>query len=251
MRFWLREHGLESPDVSAKRVQCLINGWIRPRTDNQAGAGRGGGGGGGGGGEGGGGPLKATATARAGAAATTASIAATAAAARAAARVAAARAREEARARVSAGGKSGKGGAGGGGPVGQIPDEVQDFIDDERRLLRLEGSARLDMNEKTPVEGLLLSYLYHILYQYHQKHLAVLAVQEGMGDNPEMQATDSLRSNKKNQHQRQQQQQQHVQQQQQDCGRGQQQQYKSWVGTDVALLRACLDERASHRMCPS
>ncbi|KAM3572399.1 hypothetical protein VYU27_005574 [Nannochloropsis oceanica] len=64
-------------------------------------------------------------------------------------------------------------------------------------------------------------------------------------------ATDSLRSNKKNQHQRQQQQQQHVQQQQQDCGRGQQQQYKSWVGTDVALLRACLDERASHRMCPS
>jgi len=65
------------------------------------------------------------------------------------------------------------------------------------------------------------------------------------------QATDSLRSNKKNQHQRQQQQQQHVQQQQQDCGRGQQQQYKSWVGTDVALLRACLDERASHRMCPS
>jgi len=176
---------LESPDVSAKRVQFLINGWIRPRTDNQAGAGRGGGGGGGG--EGGGGPLKATATARAGAAATTASIAATAAAARAAARVAAARAREEARARVSAGGKSGKGGAGGGGPVGQIPDEVQDFIDDERRLLRLEGSARLDMNEKTPVEGLLLPYLYHILYQYHQKHLAVLAVQEGMGDNPEMQ----------------------------------------------------------------
>ncbi|KAM3571161.1 hypothetical protein VYU27_006805 [Nannochloropsis oceanica] len=73
-------------------------------------------------------------------------------------------------------------------PCGQIPDEVQDFINEERQLVRLEGSARLDVNEKTPVEGLLLPYLYHILYQYHQKYLAVLAVQEGMGDNPEMQA---------------------------------------------------------------
>jgi len=44
------------------------------------------------------------------------------------------------------------------------------------------------VNEKTPVEGLLLPYLYHILYQYHQKHLAVRAVQEGTRDNPGLQA---------------------------------------------------------------
>lgn len=44
---------------------------------------------------------------------------------------------------------------GGGGPE-EIPEEVQAFINEERRLLKLEGSARLDVNEQTSVEGLIL-----------------------------------------------------------------------------------------------
>jgi len=30
VRFWLQYHGLESEEVSAYHVQCLINGWVRP-----------------------------------------------------------------------------------------------------------------------------------------------------------------------------------------------------------------------------
>jgi len=48
-------------------------------------------------------------------------------------------------------GRGGEGGAGGRVSVGQIPDEVQALIDGERRLLKVEGPARLDLNlnEKT------------------------------------------------------------------------------------------------------
>lgn len=51
-----------------------------------------------------------------------------------------------------------------------------------------EGSARLDVVEKTSVEGLLLPFLYQKLYEYHQKHLAVLAVQREMENNFRMHA---------------------------------------------------------------
>ncbi|KAM3570969.1 hypothetical protein VYU27_006977 [Nannochloropsis oceanica] len=64
-------------------------------------------------------------------------------------------------------------GACGAGPLMAIPENVRSFINEERRLLKLEGSACLDVKNKTSVEGLFLPYLYHILHGYHQRHLEV------------------------------------------------------------------------------
>jgi hypothetical protein len=35
VRFWLQYHELESEEVSAYHVQCLINGWVRPRVQRK------------------------------------------------------------------------------------------------------------------------------------------------------------------------------------------------------------------------
>ncbi|KAM3575620.1 hypothetical protein VYU27_002491 [Nannochloropsis oceanica] len=94
-------------------------------------------------------------------------------------------------ARGAAGGRGGGGrgghgkGGSGGGPVIVNPEEVQAFINEGRRLLKLEGSHILKVTSLISVEKLFLPYLYHILHEYHLKGLAV---QRGIEENSGMQA---------------------------------------------------------------
>lgn len=162
VQFWFREHGSESREVSAHHVHCLISGWDRRYNNKQAGKGKGG-------------------------------------------RERGRRRIEKSNSKCSSSSKSSSssnssrrrstntstnsssswvGGGVGWGASGGDPGRSLAL----HRRGTAEGSARLDVVEKTSVEGLLLPFLYQKLYEYHQKHLAVLAVQREMEDNFRMHA---------------------------------------------------------------